>query len=187
MCFPTLLTLVRAGGKRWIGKEIECLLTSRHKSGPNDMNRTRRGKILDSATYPVSNTCTRNCRAVSFCSASLSVPVLTPGYQTILLDFTFRWASPADCRHRTLHGGAPHLPEQWCIFTPLDKNLLWRALWRCKGLYELSDLAMWKFGGHWYPQGPKEDWSPHLNASPSESLPIPIKIHIVSSQVPACC
>jgi len=79
MCFPTLSTSVRAGCRRQIGKEIKYLLTSTQKSGPKDMNRTRR----------IKNTCQRyilceyrtlTLKAISL--APLSIPEPAAGHQS---------------------------------------------------------------------------------------------------------
>ena len=79
MCFPTLSTLVRAGGQRQIGNEIKYLLTSTQKSGPKDMNRTRRGKNTCQC-YILCEYRTSTHKAVSL--APLSIPKPAAGCQS---------------------------------------------------------------------------------------------------------
>lgn len=79
MCFPTLCTPVRAGGQRQIGKEIKYLLTSTQKSGPKDMNRTRRGKNTCQC-YILCEYRTSTHKAISL--APLSIPEPAAGRQS---------------------------------------------------------------------------------------------------------
>lgn len=141
------------------------------------MNRTRRGKNTCQC-YILCEYRTSTRKATSL--APVSIPEPAPGCQSGLCTHRFHFTMSLTCWSLALplHGGAPHLPEQCFVTTPLNKKLLWSTLQRHWGLYELRHLPYGKLGWSWYPQGPKVHQSPHQSALPTKSLPVPIKIQL---------